>query len=90
MKTMAELDGFCVVNIIVAADNEQETETLVTYTNENPAYIGGDYVNGFFYAPQPFPSWTRQNGKWQPPTPHPTDGEMYSWDEASGQWLASD
>jgi hypothetical protein len=41
-----------------------------------------------FVAPQPFPSWTLDaNHDWQPPTPYPTDGKRYYWDEATLSWV---
>jgi len=40
-----------------------------------------------FIAPQPYPSWTLdENHDWQPPTPYPSDGGVYRWDEAEGEW----
>jgi hypothetical protein len=40
-----------------------------------------------FVAPQPYPSWTLDaNAQWQAPVPMPTDGKMYSWDEAAQAW----
>jgi hypothetical protein len=42
-----------------------------------------------FVAPQPFPSWTLDaNAQWQAPVPMPEDGQMYSWDEEAGNWIA--
>jgi len=42
-----------------------------------------------FVAPQPFPSWTLdENHDWQPPTPMPTDGKIYSWNEEELEWVA--
>ena len=41
-----------------------------------------------FIAPQPFPSWTLDaNHDWQPPTPRPTDGGPWRWDEESLSWV---
>jgi hypothetical protein len=34
-----------------------------------------------FVAPQPYPSWSLDSD------PHPTDGKMYSWDEATQLWV---
>lgn len=36
-----------------------------------------------FFAPQPFPSWTKNADTylWQATTPMPTDGQQYSWNE---------
>jgi hypothetical protein len=46
-----------------------------------------DPVNDYFFAPQPFPSWTLDaDAKWQPPTPMPTDGKFYTWNEATLSW----
>lgn len=37
--------------------------------------------------PQPFPSWTLNNGAWSPPAPHPGDGNTYKWDEDALAWV---
>ena len=41
-----------------------------------------------FIPPQPFPSWTldESTADWVAPIPMPTDGKMYSWNEANGSW----
>ena len=40
-----------------------------------------------FVAPQPYASWTLDsNYDWQPPTPYPTDGETYYWNEEELAW----
>lgn len=36
--------------------------------------------------PQPFPSWTWNNGFWIPPVPKPVNGP-YDWNEAQQQWV---
>ena len=53
-----------------------------------PGFI---YLPNFdvFITPQPYPSWTLdENYDWQPPTPMPTDGEIYRWNEAELEWVA--
>lgn len=47
-----------------------------------------DHTNDVFYAPQPFPSWVLNNTTWtwEAPTPYPTDGKIYTWDEATTSW----
>lgn len=46
-----------------------------------------DPVADVFIRPQPYPSWTLdQNYDWQPPTPCPTDGHWYTWDETTQTW----
>lgn len=79
-----------VINIIVCADDATETSTLIAYDSGNPAYIGGDFYNGYFYPAKPFPSWSRGTaGEWTAPIPYP-DGElMYKWNEDQGEWIPS-
>ena len=84
-KNMAVMNGNRVENIIVCHDYELETENLITYTEDNPAYINGDYVDGFFYPPQPYPSWSRLNGTWIPPVKRPFPG-VYQWNEEQQEW----
>ena len=41
-----------------------------------------------FVAPKPYPSWTLDtNAQWQAPVAMPTDGKIYSWDEATQAWV---
>jgi hypothetical protein len=42
-----------------------------------------------FIAPKPFESWLldEETCRWQAPTPMPTDGKFYEWDEATLSWL---
>ena len=57
---------------------------------KNYAGIGYIYNAGIdaFVPPQPFASWTLDaNAQWQAPVAMPTDGKMYSWDEATTSWV---
>jgi len=58
----------------------------------NYAGIGYTYdaVNDVFYPPQPFPSWTisAPTWTWTAPVAYPTDGGVYTWDEAAQSWVA--
>ena len=49
-----------------------------------------DQANDVFYAPQPFPSWTLDKTvwAWAAPTPMPTEGGPFNWDEATKSWVA--
>jgi hypothetical protein len=48
-----------------------------------------DPIRDEFVAPQPFSSWILdENNDWQPPTPHPNDGEQYRWSEEDLEWVA--
>ena len=42
-----------------------------------------------FIPPKPYPSWTLDNSTadWAAPVPMPTDGKMYSWNEATQSWV---
>jgi hypothetical protein len=54
------------------------------------APIGGRYLADadVFVYPQPYPSWTLDaDHDWQPPTPYPTDGKEYRWDEDTLSWI---
>jgi len=85
-KNMAILKNGIVVNVIVTNDNEPETTNQITYTDQNPAYIDGDYVDGYFYNIQPYPSWTRHEGNWICPVAKPNNGKPYLWVEAEQTW----
>jgi hypothetical protein len=45
-----------------------------------------------FIPPQPYPSWVlnEESCLWDAPVPYPTDGGLYSWDEAAGEWVAAE
>lgn len=94
MKNVAVMDEGIVINIILCADDYVLSENEIEYFDENPACIGGDYVDGFFYVIQPFPSWSRLNGQWIPPVPIPEnmmelnpDNLPVTWDEENQNWL---
>jgi hypothetical protein len=42
-----------------------------------------------FIAPQPYFSWllNEDTCRWEPPTPYPSDGNVYNWDEATQTWV---
>lgn len=80
-------DNF-VINVVLGSEDSVLQENEVAYTDENPALIGAEYIEGYFYVPQPFPSWTRSEGSWLPPIPKPTDHDFYDWDEAEQKWVS--
>lgn len=89
---IARMKDGIVVNVESADANWIEANegvdgfTFLSYSDDNPAAIGGDYVDGFFYPPQPFPSWSRHEGEWLPPVSMPTDGHVYVWNEDAQEW----
>jgi len=68
----------------------QESADQTKALRGNYAGIGYTYdqTHDVFYAPQPFPSWviSAPLWTWKAPTPMPTDGKQYKWDEASKSW----
>lgn len=62
-----------------------------TPLRKNYAGIGHIYDSqrDAFYAPQPYASWTLNEDTcyWEPPTPMPTDGKLYTWDEDTLSWI---
>lgn len=60
-----------------------------TPLHKNYAGIGYTWDGVGFAPPQPFPSWTKnpETYLWDAPTPMPTDGKMYTWDEPTLAWV---
>ena len=62
-----------------------------TPLRKNYAGIGYTYDEGrdAFIPPQPYPSWTLNEDTclWDAPVARPTDGKLYSWDEATLLWI---
>jgi hypothetical protein len=61
--------------------------------NFRKAYAGPGYrydaQADVFIAPQPYSSWTLDtNYEWQPPTPRPTEGGPWFWDEDTLSWVS--
>jgi hypothetical protein len=60
---------------------------------KNYAGIGFTYdsTRDAFIPPQPFPSWTLNEDTclWDAPTPMPTDGQRYYWDEDTTSWVVN-
>ncbi len=71
-----------------------------THANQHPegrplrgnyAGLGHTYdaTNDVFYEPQPYPSWTlnETTWTWDAPVAYPDDDKMYTWDEATTNWI---
>lgn len=58
---------------------------------KNYAGIGYTYdlQRDAFIPPKPYSSWilNEQSCLWEPPVAMPDDGKMYSWDEATTNWV---
>ena len=60
---------------------------------KNYAGIGYTYRADIdaFVAPKPFASWIlNADAQWEAPVAMPTDGQMYSWDEATTSWKVNE
>jgi hypothetical protein len=59
-----------------------------TPLHKNYAGIGYTWDGIGFAAPQPFPSWklNADSYLWEAPTPMPTDGKLYTWNETDKKW----
>ena len=57
--------------------------------HKNYAGIGFSWDGTGFAPPQPYPSWTKNATTylWDAPTPMPTDGKMYTWNEETTSWV---
>ena len=76
--------------IVIDPDNYVKEHNHIEYTDENPAMIGGDYFEGKFYPPKPYPSWIRnQNkGEWEAPVSIETkESDEIIWDEDKKEWV---
>ena len=71
-------------NTLGGVNNREGGEAL----HKNYAGIGHTFDGVGFAAPQPFASWTLnpESYLWESPTPMPTDGKFYLWDEESLSW----
>lgn len=83
---MAYVKNNIVKNVILAED-DWNYDGYIEFNDENPAYIGGEYLEGYFYPPQIYSSWTKDKGKWLPPVPYPNDDRIYEWSEEQQNWL---
>jgi hypothetical protein len=61
---------------------------------KNFAGVGFTYDEDLdaFIAPKPFDSWLldEETCLWEAPTPYPTDGKNYNWDEETQDWIEND
>ena len=59
---------------------------------KNYAGIGYEYDSDrdAFIPPKPFASWVLNEltAQWEAPTPMPTDGQRYTWNESTTSWDA--
>jgi hypothetical protein len=92
MKNFAKLNENNIVENVIVADltwiDEQVNKTqYVEYLESNPAIIGGEFIDGFFYDIKPYDSWVKNDGKWIPPKPMPLNDKNYEWNDSTQEWV---
>ena len=60
--------------------------TLSLWAENDGHRVFGETTFTIPRPPQPYPSWTWDNG-WNPPVAYPKDGKRYNWDEATTSWV---
>ena len=57
--------------------------------HKNYAGIGYTFDGVGFAAPEPYPSWTKNEETylWEAPTAMPVDDKFYRWDEETTSWV---
>lgn len=60
-----------------------------TPIHKNYAGVGYKFDGIGFFPPQTYESWSLNENTylWEAPTPMPTDGKLYNWDEESLSWI---
>lgn len=89
-----------VTNIIICNDDfnlDNSLDITELYLGDAPPCIGDTYENGWFYPPQPYPSWTKgTDGFWVCPKPYPEDWNKGKarcqtptkvWNEDQLEWI---
>ena len=88
------IDVHCVTAEFMAENPERYSglwvETFFDAPEKQYAGIGYEYLPATknFRPQQPFASWTWANNTWNPPTPIPSTGGPYKWNEAELAWVA--
>lgn len=77
-------------NLAVAATNLGCAVALdVTNTSPRPGPGWTLLGNAEWRPPAPFASWVWVEGSWAAPTPMPTEGGPWLWDEDTTSWIES-
>ena len=100
MKKFAEINSENLVIAVIVAENISDCklsmngvrfiETFSDGTNGQDAGMGFSWneEHQIFCQPQLYSSWTLDNNlQWQPPTPYPNDGCLWTWSEETLTWI---
>lgn len=103
-KTYAFIKNSSVVNAVIFDNPTQELLNIFIAENDldlvveanNKTIIGGTYDGSKFWAPQPYPSWIKNEelNEWEAPIPYPglndvsDEGNLkdYEWNEEILNW----
>ena len=84
-----ETKGVIFCKSLLGEDTKWVQTSYNATIRKNYAGIGFTYdaENDYFFAPQPYASWTlNEDAKWEAPVAYPTDGEFYTWNEETTSW----
>ena len=103
MSHFAKINNSNIVTEVLVADKDfinsgvVGDEFLWVQTSYNDTFrknfagVGMTYdkTRDAFIEPKPYPSWTlvEDTCQWEAPTAMPDDGKMYTWDEATTNWV---
>ena len=106
MSHFAKIDSNNIVTKIIVAEQDFINSGAVgdsflwvqTSYNKNfrKNYAGIGYIydktRDAFIPPQPYPSWTLIEATclWEAPVAYPDDGEIYTWDESTTDWIINE
>lgn len=86
-----EASGIAFLQSIFGEDTVWKQTSYNSSIRFNFAGIGYIYdeIRDAFIEPKSFQSWILNENtcKWEAPTPMPTDGKRYEWDEATLSWV---
>ena len=99
MVHWAQINQSNIVQQVIVCDTKEWCEQNLGgvwkrtyYSTPGKQFAGQGYIYypdlENFSAPQPYPSWilNRDTCIWEPPTPYPTTGNVYTWDEPTLSW----
>jgi hypothetical protein len=88
-----EASGITYLNSLYGTEGNWKQTSYNNNIRKNYAGIGYTYdaTRDAFIPPKPYPSWLLDEATclWEAPVPMPEDGELYTWDEAAGEWVAA-
>ncbi len=88
-----ETVGVMFCKSLLGADTRWKQTSYNGNKRKNYAGIGYtfDEQRDAFIPPKPYASWVLDEDKcqWKAPVDIPTDGQMYSWDEATTSWVVA-